>query len=335
MLKEKTMTNRLRLLLLSLCLAGMTTTAQAQSDYPNRPVRIISPYAPGGGADILARVLGEQLKTMFGKPFVIENKAGAYGIVALEDLAHAKPDGHTLMLGNVTTNTITPLLYPHKLSVDYAKGIVPVARLAEYPAFLLATPDFPPRTFPEFIAYAKQNPGKVRYGTPGIGSYSHFDTVMLARAAGVDLIHIPNKGGGAAVLKDVVTGDAQIGIVNVVSAGPLVKAGQVRPLVLIYDRRLPEYPDVPTLAELGYPGIGTISRLGLFATGGTPDAILEKLSAAINVILVSDGVKEIFAKNGMHANPTPSAAAAKVWLQEDMAAWRAIIRDAKIDLEDN
>ena len=320
---------------LALAAAVMATPGRAETDYPNRTVKIISPYVPGGGADILARVLAEHLRGTLGQTFIVENKPGGGGVIALEDLAHAKPDGYTLMLGNVTTNTITPLLFPKKLSFDYDKSIVPVARLAEYPGFLLANNNFPPKTFQDFIAYAKAHPGKVRYGTPGVGSYPHFDTVLLARRAGVELIHIPNKGGGAAVLKDVMTGDAQIGNVNVVSAAPIVRNGQARPLALIYDRRLPEFPDVPTLAELGFPGIGTISRLGLFTTGGTPPEVLEKLSAAVNQALASKAIQDIFNKNGMNANPTASPAAAKAWLAEDMAAWRKIIAEAKIDLENN
>ncbi|MBN8936307.1 MAG: tripartite tricarboxylate transporter substrate binding protein [Rhizobiales bacterium] len=321
-------------------LAGLAASVSlvrkaAAETYPNRPVRIISPYSPGGGADILARVLGEQLKNEFGQPFVTDNKPGAAGIIAIEEVARAKPDGHTLMLGNVTTNTITPILFAKKLSVDYDRGIVPVARLAEYPAFLLAANDFAPRSFADMLAFARENPGKVRYGTPGVGSYTHFDTVRLARAAKVDLVHIPNKGGGAAVLKDVLTGDAQIGIVNVVSAAPMLKTGQVRALALIYDHRLPEFPDVPTLTELGYPGIGTISRLGLFTTGGTPNETLDALATAINKVLAAEPMKETFAKNGMNANPTADAAAAKAWLAEDMASWRSIIAEVNIDMEGN
>jgi tripartite-type tricarboxylate transporter receptor subunit TctC len=332
------MLSRRNLLATSVALAATAAigrSARAQSHYPSRPVRIISPYVPGGGADILARVLGEQLKLVLGQPFITENKPGAAGIIAIEEVAHAKPDGHTLMLGNVTTNTITPLLFAKKLSVEYEKAIVPVARLAEYPSFLLANNDFPPRTFQEFLAYAKEHPGKVRYGTPGVGSYTHFDTVMLARAAKIDLIHIPNKGGGAAVLKDVLTGDAQVGLVNVVSSAPMLKSGKVRAIALVYDHRLPEYPDIPTLAELGFPGIGTISRLGLFTTGGTPNDILETLAAAINKVMASDTVKETFRQNGMNANPTADAAAAKAWLAGDMANWRKIIAEANIDLEGN
>ena len=317
------------------CAGGLASgaTARAQASYPERPVRIVSPYVPGGGADILARVLSEQLRNELGQPFIVENKPGAAGLLALEEVARAKPDGHTLMLGNVTTNTITPILHAKKLKFDYERAIAPVARLAEYPGFLLATKGFAPQSFSDMMTLGRQNPGTVRFGTPGVGSYPHFDMVLLERAAKIKFNHIPNPGGGAAVLKDIITGDAQIGIVNVVSAAAPVRAGSVRPLVLIYDRRLPEHPDVPTLAEAGYPGIGTISRLGLFTTGGTPDDVLEKLNAAVVKVLQSASVQETFRKIGMNANPTAGASAARAWLAEDMAAWRKIIADSGVKVD--
>jgi tripartite-type tricarboxylate transporter receptor subunit TctC len=238
--------------------AGALPSGAQTGGYPERPVRIIVPYAPGGGADIIARIVGEQLRKDTGQPFVAENKPGAFGIVAIEDLLRAKADGHTLMVGNNTTNTITPLLYPSKLSVDYSKAVAPVARIADLPAFLaITTTDFPPKTFAEFIDYAKKNPGKVRYGSAGVGSFPHYDAAIFAKRAGLDMIHVPNKDGAAGINKDLSTGDSQVSFTNVATSAGAIKAGLIRPLAVIFDKRLPEYPEVPTLAELGYPDVGT------------------------------------------------------------------------------
>src|SRR6476620_11302419 len=171
---------RLTLLLLSTLAFAVGGPASAQDKYPSKPVKILVPYAPGGGTDITARLFGDHMKNSLGQQFVVENKPGAFGILAIEEMARARPDGHTLMIGNVSTNAITPVLFPKKLSINYERDVVAVSRLVDVPAFLIATiKDFPPKTFAEFVAYAKQNPGKVRYGTVGVGSYPHFDMAVF------------------------------------------------------------------------------------------------------------------------------------------------------------
>src|SRR5215212_10133989 len=173
------------LLLSALCLAFAGLPATAQDKYPSKPVRILVPYAPGGATDIVSRVLGEQLRNVLGQPFVTENKPGAFGIVAIEEMARAKPDGYTLMIGNVSTNAITPILFPDRMKIKYDQDVVPVARLVDIPAFIaVTTKDFPVKSLKELVDYAKKNPGKVRYGTVGVGSYPHYDTEVFAKRAG-------------------------------------------------------------------------------------------------------------------------------------------------------
>src|SRR5262249_10546084 len=151
-----------------------------------------------------------------------------------EEMMRGRPDGHTFMLGNVTTNAITPVLFPKKLSINYERDVVAVSRVVDVPAFLIATTkDFPPKTFAEFLAYARQNPGKVRYGTVGVGSYPHFDMAVFAKRAGLEMIHIPNKAGAAGIINDMVSGDSQVSFLNVASSAAMVKAGQLRPLALV------------------------------------------------------------------------------------------------------
>ena len=327
---------RLSALLLSAAvLAFAGAPALAQDKYPSKPVKIIVPYAPGGATDIVSRILGDALKNSFGQTFVTENKPGAFGILAIEEMARSKPDGYTLMIGNVSTNAVTPLLFKSKFKIDYEKDVVAVARLVDIPAFILvATKDFAPKTMAELIAYAKANKGKVRYGHTGVGSYPHYDTEYFAKRAGIELTAIPNKAGASGVLKDMATGDVQVAFLNVASSGPMIKAGNVRPIALINPKRLPDYPDVPTMAELGFEGVGTMAWQGMFAPAGTPPEVLATLNREILKAMEQPNVKEIFGKQYFNIVPSKSAAEAKTWLAGESANWKKITEEVKIDLSE-
>ena len=321
------------ILLAGLCLVFGANVVSAQDKYPSKPVKIIVPYAPGGATDIVARILGEQLRVILGQSFVTDNKPGAFGIVGIEEMARAKPDGYTLFIGNVSTNAITPIVHAKKFSINYEKDVVPVARLVDIPAFILVAKDFPPKTLPELIAYAKQNKGKVRYGHVGVGSYPHYDTEVFAkRAGGLDMIAIPNKAGASGVLKDMATGDVQFSFLNVASSGPMIKGGQVRPIALINPQRLPEYPDVPTMTELGFKDVGTMAWQAMLAPAGTPKEVLETLNKAILQAMEAPQVKETFAKQYFNIVPTKSPDEAMKWQQEEMALWKKITEEVKIEL---
>jgi tripartite-type tricarboxylate transporter receptor subunit TctC len=309
--------------------------AVAQEKYPNRPVKVLVPYAPGGATDIVARIVTEPMRQTLGQPFVIENKPGAGGIIAIEELARSKPDGYTLMLGNVNTNVITPVIFPKKISFDYFQRVVPVARVADVASLLVATTTgFPPKTFAEFIAHAKQNPNKVRFSSVGVGSFIQFDMEILAKRAGVQLVHIPNKQGAAGSVKDIATGDAHVAFLNIATTAPLIRGGQMRPLAIVADKRVPEYPDVPTMAEAGYPGVGTLQWLGIFAPAGVPNDILETLHSEIVKAINSPAGQEAFRKQNMRPVPTKSTADAKAWLASERQLWLKIVDEAKIDLAD-
>src|SRR5262249_4897198 len=216
---------RLSLLLTALLLA-CAGTAIAQDKYPSKPVKILVPYAPGGATDIISRVVGEQLRQSLGQSFVVENKPGAFGILALEEMARSRPDGYTLMVGNVSTNAITPVLYKEKLKIDFDKEVASVGRVATLPSFFIATAkDFPPRTLAEVVDYAKKNPGKPRNPSAATGSSPLSDREIFARRAGVDMVHIPVKAGAAGMLNDLVNGDVQIAFINVATTAAMVKAG--------------------------------------------------------------------------------------------------------------
>jgi tripartite-type tricarboxylate transporter receptor subunit TctC len=329
---------RLAILLLStLCLAVGTFPAAAQEKYPTKPIKIIVPYAPGGATDIVARIIGEQVRQSLGQPFVVENKPGAFGIIATEEMAHARPDGYTMMIGNVTTNAITPVLFAGKYKINYDKEVVPVMRLVDIPEFLLVTTkDFSVKGVPELIDYAKKNPGKLRYGTVGAGSYPHYDMALFAHRAGdLNMIAIHNKAGASGIINDMVTGDTQASFLNVASSAAMIKAGTLRPLALVNHARLPEYPDVPTMAEVGFPGVGTLAWQGLFAPAGTPKEVLETVHKAVVEALKAPQVVEAFKKQNFNIVPTASVDEAKPWLAGEMATWRKITDEVKIEMESN
>jgi tripartite-type tricarboxylate transporter receptor subunit TctC len=326
---------RLSSILLAIaCLAFCADIATAQDKYPSKPVRIIVPYAPGGATDIVARILGEQLRQILGQSFVVDNKPGAFGIIAIEEMLRWRPDGYTLMIGNVSTNAITPVLFPKKFTANYEKEVVPVMRLVDIPAFVVATAkDFEPKTLADIVNYAKKNPGKLRYGTVGAGSYPHFDTELFAkRAGGLDMIAIHNKAGAAGVINDLITGDTQVTFLNVASSAAQIKAGTIRPVAVINHSRLPDYPDIQTMAELGYPGVGTIAWQAMFASAGTPDDVLETMHKALLQALEAQPVVDAFKKQNFNIVPNKTLDEAKAWLRSEMDNWKKIANEVKIEV---
>lgn len=309
--------------------------AAAQDIYPSRAVKVVVPYAPGGATDITARILCDELQKITGQPFVVLNKPGAFGIVAIEEMTKAEPDGYTLMVGNVSTNAITPILYASKMPVDYAKSVTAVTNLIDIPAFLLVTTanNFPPRTVKDLIDYAKKNPGQLRYGTVGVGSYPEYDFAYFAKkAGGLDVMPFPNKNGASGVIQDMLRGDVHAAFLNVASTAGQVKAGKFRALALVNHARLAEYPDVPTMAEVGYPDVGTVAWNGLFAPAATPKPVLEALYKDVIKALQSPAVKEKFGKQHFNIVPNKSVADAQSWLAGEIAHWREITQTVKIEV---
>ena len=310
-------------------------SAAAQEKYPNRPVKVIVPYAPGGATDIVARIVGDEFQKMTGQGFVVLNKPGAFGMLAIDEMIKAPADGYTLMIGNVSTNTITPIIYANKMSSDYARSVVAVTNLVDIPAFLLVgtANDFPVKSVSELVAYAKKNPGKIRYGTVGIGSYPHYDMAYFAKRAGdLDMVGLPNKNGASGVIQDLLRGDAQTAFLNVASSAGQVRAGKFRALAVVNHTRLKEYPDIPTMQEVGYADVGTVAWNGLFAPAATPKPVLEALFQAINKVLKSPETIEKLHKQNFNVVPNKSLADAQEWLAGEMKHWRTITTTVKIDV---
>jgi tripartite-type tricarboxylate transporter receptor subunit TctC len=314
--------------------ARVSPPAHAQDKYPSKPVRFLVPYGPGGATDIVARIVGEHLREQLGQAFYVENKPGGYGMIAIEDMARSRPDGYTLMVGNVSTNAITPILFKSKLKINYERDVIPVMRLVDVPAFLLVTTtNFAPRTVPELIDTIKKNPGRVRYGTVGVGSYPDYDMALFAKRAGnLDLTGIPNRAGAAGVVLDMVMGDTQTAFLNVASTAAMVKAGKLRALAVVNRERLPEFPDVPTMREVGFPDVGTIAWQGMFAPAGTPKEIIESIQKASIQAIEVPAAKKVFAEQSFNIVPTKSVDEAKSWLAQEMAIWSKITQEVKIEV---
>jgi tripartite-type tricarboxylate transporter receptor subunit TctC len=323
------------ILLSAAYLALGLTAAAAQDKYPSRPIKVLVPYAPGGATDITARIVADEIQKITGQPFVVINKPGAFGLLAIDEMVKSAPDGYTLMIGNVSTNAITPILYSNKMSFNYEKSVAAVTNLIDVPAFMLVTTanDFPAKTVPELIDYAKKNPGKVHYGTVGVGSYPHYDMAYFAkRADDLDMVALPNKNGASGVIQDMLRGDAQAAFLNVASSAGLVQAGKLRPIAVVNHERLKDYPNVPTMKEVGYADVGTIAWNGLFAPAATPKPVLEALHAIVMKALASPDVKEKFAKQKMDIAPNKTLADAKTWLDGEIKHWQTITNVVKIEV---
>jgi tripartite-type tricarboxylate transporter receptor subunit TctC len=321
--------------LCALCLALVAAQARAQAPYPSRTVRVLVPYAPGGLTDMVARLYSEQMRRSLGQAVVVENKPGASGIIAIEEMARSKPDGYTLLIGNISTNGLTPVLLAKKLRIDYDREVQIVARLADVPVFFLATTrNFPPQTFAEFLAYARARPGDVRYASAGIGSYQQVNTEILAKRAGISLLHVPFKDGGSGMLRDLVSGEVQVSWFNVTNPVGMMKAGRVRALAVAAPQRLAAHPDVPTMAEVGFPGVRASQWVAAFAPSAVPAEIVETLHNAFMRAASVPEMQEAFRKGGMAAPTQSSVSDARAWLRGEMASWKRDIEEINLVVDE-
>jgi tripartite-type tricarboxylate transporter receptor subunit TctC len=304
-----------------------------QDSYPSRPIRIVVPFAPGGTTDIVARALSEELKDILGQPIVIENKPGADGIIAIQELLRSGADGYTLMIGNVATNAVGPLFHAGKLPFAYERDVIPVMRLVDIPGVLVATTrNFKPQTLSELIAYAKEHPGKVNYGTPGIGNYVHYDMALLAsRAGGLVMTAIPNKAGASGVVNDLLVGTVQVAFVNAATTAGSIEAGTLRPLAVVNHARLASLPNVPTMQEAGFAGVGTIAWQALFACATVPRPVLEKIRKAASQALGAPATRRVLEQQAFNIVPTASLDETRSWFAGELRDWRKIIQETKIE----
>src|SRR4051812_38624099 len=267
-----------------------------QDAYPAKPVRILVPYGPGGATDIIARIVAAKLGESLGQSFVVENRPGANGNLALEAAARAAPDGYTLLVGNVSTNAINENVYAESLTIRPSRDLAGIAKLVEIPHIVVASAKLPANNIAELIALAKKEPGKINYASVGLGSYPHLDMERFMRAAGVQFTHVPYKGGAGQAIPAMIAGEVQLAFFNMASLLPHIKSGRLKALAAVPAQRLPELPNVPTLAEQGFPGIGTNAWQGMFAPAATPKPVVEALHRAVFAVLSRPETKDGLAK---------------------------------------
>lgn len=315
----------------SLFLLLIASLGNAQTvSFPDRPVTIVVPFPPGGGTDAGARLIAQKLSTRWGQSVIIDNKAGASGMVGSEYVSRAKPDGYTLLIGNIGTFSINPSLYK-KMPYDPDKAFVPVSMIAELPYFLLVTPSMKANNVKEFIAFAKANPGAVTYASSGSGSGPHLAGEMFEKATGLDMMHVPYKGGGPAAA-DVMAGHVNMYFSTVLESIGSVKSGKLKALGASSLVRSPAMPELPTIAESGVSGFDAASWIGIAAPAGTPPALVDKIAADIKVVISEQDTKQTLIQQGATPMPlTPTAFKARI--ESDRQRYAKVIKDGNVQVD--
>jgi tripartite-type tricarboxylate transporter receptor subunit TctC len=312
------------LLLLLALAAGL---AQAQP-YPSRAVRLIVPFPPGGSNDIVGRMLGQQLGERLGQSVVVDNRGGAGGTIGTDMAAKAAPDGYTLLLISVA-HAFNPAMY-RKLPYDPEKSFAPVGMVAAGPVALMVNPSVPAKSVAELIALVKASPGKYNYATAGIGSFQHLASELFKLQTGVEMVHIPYKGGGPAMM-DTIAGQAQVNMASLIQVGPHVKAGKLRLLATSGAKRSGIFPDVPTVAET-VPGYDATNWWGLMAPAGTPQPIVARLHAELDALLKSDETKKRVENEGADVVRMTPAQFGR-FIAEETQKWAKVVKQAGITAE--
>ncbi len=303
--------------------------AHAQDDYPNRPVRIIVPFAPGGSTDVVARIIADKLGTEFKQGFVVENRAGAGGNIGADAVAKATPDGYTLLMGTTGVLAINKHLYK-EMSFDPDRDLTPVSYTSLITNILVVNPQVPVKTVPELLKLAKSDPGRLTFASSGSGSSTHLSGELFKSMAGVDILHIPYKGSSQALV-DVIGGQVTMLFDNAPSSMPFIEQGKLRAIAVTGTRRLANLPDVPTIDEAGVRGYESLSWSGIVAPSGTPKRVIDKLNAAIEKILRDPDVKQRFASLGVEAVGGPPEAFAR-HVRAESEKWARVVKTANITL---
>jgi tripartite-type tricarboxylate transporter receptor subunit TctC len=319
-------------LALALVLAAISTaTGPARADdYPNRPIRLIVPFAAGGAADAVARIIGKHVGEALGQPIVVEDRGGAGGIIGTEIVKNADPDGYTLLLGQSGPISINPGIYP-KLSYDPEKDFAPISMTTAYPYILVVNPSLGVKSVAELVALARSKPGQLNYGTAGVGVSNHLVTELFDDKAGIKMAHVPYRGTSLAVA-DLLAGHVQVVFADPVSALSHVKAGTLIALAVTSKDRSPVAPDVPTIAESGYPGFDAIAWHGLMAPTGTPRPIIDRLNAEILKTLKDPPSAKLIEQQAMQiVGSSPEQFAASI--KQEIVLWKDVARQAKVEVQ--
>ena len=317
-------------LLVILCLQALTASAQAQQAWPNKPVRLVVGFAAGGNTDVVARVLAARMQDMLGQPVIVENKTGLGGVLATDFVAKAPPDGYTLLMQSTGPHAISPFLLA-KIPYDPVADLAPVSNVAFNALVMMAHPALPVKSVREFIDHAKQNPGKLNFGSSGIGSTTHLSGEILKSMAGVDLVHVAFRGGSQAIVA-LLSGETQFMFANLSDALPQMKAGKLRALGVTSAKRQPQAPDLPTLAESGLAGFDVAPWNGIVAPGRTPPEVISLVAAAIQRIAREPAFVEKMTEIGSQPlGDTPEQFRATV--QYELQRWSKIVKQAGVKVE--
>ena len=314
------------------CLAAclLPFAASAQGSYPDRPIRLVVPFAPGGVTDTSGRVIAEALSKRLGQQVIVENKAGASGNIGTQGVAAAPPDGYTLVLGFDGTLVINPHVFP-SIPFDTVKDLAPVGKIGDADLIIVAHPSFPAKTLRELIDYSKQDPKGVSYGTSGVGGTPHIAGELLAQQTGAKLVHVPYKGGGQA-MADALGGQIPLVFTAVAGAQQHVKSGKLAAIAVSSAKRTSALPDVPTFIESGVPDFVVSSWVGILAPAKTPQPIVDRLNRELNAVLATPEMGEQLGKLGIAATPgTPDAFGAQI--RTDLAKYGKVVKAAGIKAE--
>ncbi|MFD1840576.1 Bug family tripartite tricarboxylate transporter substrate binding protein [Paracidovorax cattleyae] len=308
---------------LVLAAAAGTAFAQGHGSYPDRPIRLVVPYPPGGGNDTVSRAVGQKISEALGQPVIVDNKAGANGLIAGEYVAKAGPDGYTLMMANVGSHGINSSLYK-KMPYDAVNDFVPVSLVGTSPNVLVVHPSLKVKSVKELVAYAKAHPGKVTYGSNGAGSSQQLAGAMFANAFGLDMVHVPYRGTGP-MMTDLLGGQTSMSFGNIIAVAPYIKSGQLVPLAVSTPKRSVLLPELPTIAESS-PGFDATVWWGIVASKGTPAPVADLLSRTIRKALESPEIRAQLASAG--AEPRGSTPTEfKGFIQSELKKWGQVVKD--------
>jgi len=305
-------------------IVSLTVSASPAQDYPNKPVRIVVPFAPGGSTDVLARLVGQKLGERSGQPVIVENRAGAGGNIGAEQVAKSAPDGYTLLLGGVP-HAISASLYS-KLRYDLARDLTAIAEIASFPSAIVLHPSLPANSVKELIALARSRPGQLSFGSAGNGSPNHLALELFKTMAGIDMAHVPYKGSGQ-LIGDLLAGQVQLASMGTPVALPHVQSGKLRAIAVTGAARSSLLPGVPTVSEAGLPGFDVTSWYGVFGPAGLPAGIVAKLNSEIGSAVTSPDVKERLAALGAEPSVKSPDQFGR-YVREEITKWAKVVKDS-------
>jgi tripartite-type tricarboxylate transporter receptor subunit TctC len=313
--------------IMTLALASVwPALAVAQGPYPNRPVRMIVPFAPGGASDFVARIASPKLSEALGQQIVVDNRGGASGNIGLDAAGRAAPDGYTLFLGNIGTIAINPGIFK-TMPLDTQKDLVAVSLVSEVPSILVASPEFPARDVADFVRIAKERPGALNFASPGTSTLNRLEMEQFMRMAGISLVHIPYKGGAGPAVTGLLGGETQVMFVTLSSAMAFVQAGRLRPLAVTTSKRVDALPNVPTVLESGYDLVSS-SWQGVFVPAGTPRAVIDRLHAALVAAFGAEDTKQKLAVGGASAITSRTPEEFASFVAAEVARWGRVARES-------